>query len=97
MRLVEHAAEYPQTSIERVLSATHRYAHFAEEGETFPHVDQSDLLWSARRQPDRGWETHVETMTAPSTLTSWPRLSWTSPVPGGMSSTSTSRTAPCPR
>lgn len=36
----------------------------------------------------------VDTITDPSTATSWPNVSWTSPVPGGMSITSASRSPP---
>ena len=42
----------------------------------------------------RGYGRHawgVDTMTAPERLRRWEMLSWASPVPGGMSMTSTSR------
>ena len=36
----------------------------------------------------------VETITAPASGTCWAMVSWASPVPGGMSTTSTSSVAP---
>ncbi len=43
-----------------------------------------------RRTSIRATSCGVETMTAPDRATRWARVSWMSPVPGGMSITSTS-------
>ena len=82
--------------------ATHRYGDFAKHGYTPADVRQGNVLGS--RNNHRTYEktsSHLKTPTQlrahiPSTTTSWPSVSCTSPVPGGISTTSTSSPGPSP-
>ena len=60
---------------------------------TMPSTGTATLRNMARplRASTRAMSCGVETMTAPASATRWARVSWASPVPGGMSTTSTSR------
>jgi hypothetical protein len=77
---------------------THRYVDLLEHRNSLSCIYQSHIL--RRRDDHRAWSQRrdfkrvtIATWHSPSTATSWPRLSCTSPVPGGISITRTSRSS----
>lgn len=86
---------------------THWDIDFAEHGDSFSDVGQRDVLWCAHDNcaydPDQtaphqlrltSPRTSKRRADAPLTRTSCPSVSGTSPVPGGISTTRTSRSFP---